>query len=182
MFLLWRVSSKGETRATRGSDLTLQLKCRLSFFFASDYTLSGAKASTTSVTCISNSRNTPSFSNRLSNLVNCLREAEMRGRERGPACSPGQQRVSVFGSARQAVTRRGFHSSKNQRCAAAGKYIRCKRVDWGCGVKFQEKEVEDTSAPDQSVLIFYSFVSLWFNDGYGSQQVKIESKKCFQPM
>lgn len=102
MYLLWRDSSKGETRATRGSDLTLQLKCRLSFFFASDYTLSGAKASTTSVTCISNSRNTPSFSNRLSSLLNCLREAEMRGweAEEGIEGKRAQSRLQSWTTAR----------------------------------------------------------------------------------
>lgn len=53
----------------------------LIFFSASDYTLSGGKASTASVTCISNPRNAPSFSDRLSSLPNCLREAETRGWE-----------------------------------------------------------------------------------------------------
>lgn len=32
--------------------------------------------------------------------------------------------------------------------------------DCGCGLRFQEKEVEDTSPLDRSVLVPYGFVSL----------------------
>lgn len=87
----------------------------------------------------------------------------LRGRERGPACSRGQQRVSVFGSARQAVTRSGFVAAVKIRDAQRVENMSNskERVDCGCGLRFQEKEVEDTSTADLYVFFtFYGCVSL----------------------
>lgn len=174
----------------------MQLKCRLStFFFASDYTLSGGKASTASVTCISNPRNAPSFSDRLSSLPNCLREAETREREvEGRGRGLGEENVvppaavdnsvSLFLAARGVPSQGAVcRSSKNQRCAAAGKYVRCeceRRLWLWAEVSGEGGGRHFSSGSVRSYVLRFCFSLNTHNNM--SQQVKRKPKQCFQQM
>lgn len=128
---------------------------------------------------------TPSFSDRLSSLPNCLSKVETMESEaeQGVNGKKTGYRLQPWTTARLCFWQReaSYHKERSVAAVKVRDMLRLEKIsdvketdDCGCRLTFQEKELQDTSSPNRFILMFYGLVSFWFNDNNVSQQVKIE--------